>query len=222
MGCALESAGRTAIQGEPGTGKPRLAVATAARQAYHWGHHTTPLFRDGHPQPAWVSGLRRAWLKNPRTLALLGLTPVREPESGRVIAYRRRNGTIIPPEEAGPQALPVLVSTPKKVTKEYAAEVRDAWPEAEVVFLERHSDIHKWMQRCAESRAPAVIAILSHSLTRAFGREWQPVVREKQVTRREPVMEPEKDLLSRLEPDYDERRVLTGYQWRGKGGLYTQ
>src|SRR5260221_4924362 len=222
MGRALGARGRTAIQSEPGTGKTRLAVATAARQAYHWRHRTTQLFRDGHPQPAWVSGLRRAWLKNPRTLALLGFTPVREPESGRVIAYRRKDGTIIPPEEAGPQALPVLVSTPKKVTKEYAAEVRDAWPEGEVVFLERHSDIPKWMQRCAESRAPAVIAILSHSLTRAFGREWRPAVREKRITRCEPVMEPETDLLSRLEPVYDERHVLTGYQWRGKGGLYTQ
>jgi hypothetical protein len=222
MGRALDTGGRTAIQGEPGTGKTRLAVATAARQAYHWWHRNTALFRNGCPQPAWVSGLRRAWLKNPRTLALLGLTPVREPESGRVIAYRRKDGTIIPPEEAGPQALPVLVSTPKKVTKEYAAEVRAAWPEAEVVFLERHSDIPKWMQRCAESRAPAVIAILSHSLTRAFGREWQPVVREKQITRREPVMEPEKDLLPKLAPVYDERHVLTGYRWRESGELYTQ
>jgi len=222
MGRALDASGRSAIQGEPGTGKTRLAVATAARQAYHWRHRNTQLFRDGRPQPAWVSGLRRAWLKNPRTLALLGLTPVREPESGRVIAYRRKDGTIIPPEEAGPQALPVLVSTPKKVTKEYAAEVRAAWPEAEVIFLERHSDIPKWMQRCAESCAPAVIAILSHSLTRAFGREWQPVVREKQIKRREPVMEPEKDLLSRLEPVYDERHVLTGYRWRESGELYMQ
>jgi SAM-dependent methyltransferase len=222
MGRALDASGRTAIQGEPGTGKTRLAVATAARQAYHWRHRNTALFRDGRPQPAWVSGLRRAWLKNPRTLALLGLTPISDTASGRVIAYRRKDGTVIPPEEAGPQALPVLVSTPKKVTKEYAVEVRAAWPEAEVVLLERHSDIPKWMQRCAESRAPAVIAILSHSLTRAFGREWQPVVREKQITRREPVMEPEKDLLPRLEPVYDERHVLTGYCWRKSGELYIQ
>ena len=190
MGRALDASGRSAIQGEPGTGKTRLAVATAARQAYSWRHRNTALFRNGRAQPAWVSGLRRAWLKNPRTLVLLGLTPVRDTASGQVIAYRRKDGSLISPEAAGPQALPVLVSTPKKVTKEYAAEVRAAWPEAEVVFLERHSDIPGWMQRCAESHAPAVIAILSHSLTRAFGREWRPVVREKQITRREPVMEP--------------------------------
>ena len=128
---------------------------------------------------------------------MLGLTPVCDAESGRITAYRRRDGKLILPEEAGPQALPVLVSTPKKVTKEYAAEVRAAWPEAEVVFIDRHSDIPGWMQRCAESHAPAVIAILSHSLTRAFGREWHPVVREKQITRREPILEPEKDLLPR-------------------------
>ena len=116
----------------------------------------------------------------------------------------------------------MLVSTPKKVTKEYAAEVRAAWPEAEVVFLDRHSDIPKWMQRCAESHAPAVIGILSHSLTRAFGREWRPVVREKQITRREPVLEPDRDLLPKLDPVYDERHVLTGYRWKANGELYTE
>ena len=222
MGRALDATARTAIQGEPGTGKTRLAVATAARQAYHWRHRNTALFRQGQTQPAWVRGLRRAWLKNPRTLALLGLTPVRDAASGRITAYRRRDGKLLPPEEAGPQALPVLVSTPKKVTKEYAAEVRAAWPEAEVVFIDRHSDIPGWMQRCAESHAPAVIAILSHSLTRAFGREWHPVVREKQITRREPILEPEKDLLPQLEPVYNEQHVLTGYRWKKSGKLYTR
>ena len=222
MGRALDHSGRTAIQGEPGTGKTRLAVATAARQAYHWRHRNTTLLRGTSPQPDWVSGLRRAWLKNPRTLALLGLSPVHDAASGRVIAYRRRDGTLIPPEEAGPRALPVLVSTPKKVTKEYAVEIRAAWPEAEVLFIDRHRDIFAFMQRCAESHAPAVIGILSHSLTRAFGRAWQPVVHEKQITRREPVIEPEKALLPRLDPVYDERHVLTGYRWKINGELYTQ
>ena len=222
MGRALDVKGRTAIQGEPGTGKTRLAVATAARQAYHWRYRNTALFRDGHQQPAWVRGLRRAWLKNPRTLALLGLTPVQNAERGQIMAYRRQDGTLIPPEEAGPQALPVLVSTPKKVTKEYAAEVRAAWPEAEVVFLDRHSDIPGFMQQCAESSAPAVIGIISHSLTRAFGREWQPVVREKQIVRHVPVLEPEQALLQQLDPVYDGRHVLTGYRWLSSGELYLQ
>ena len=222
MGRALDATARTAIQGEPGTGKTRLAVATAALQAYHWRHRNTALFRQGHTQPAWVRGLRRAWLKNPCTLALLGLTPVRDVASGQITAYRRRDGKLLSPEEAGPQALPVLVSTPKKVTKEYAAEVRAAWPEAEVVFIDRHSDIPGWMQRCAESHAPAVIAILSHSLTRAFGREWHPVVREKQITRRDPILEPENDLLPQLEAVYDEQHVLTGYHWKATGKLYAR
>ena len=222
MGRALDATARTAIQGEPGTGKTRLAVATAARQAYHWRQRNTELFRNAFPQPAWVRGLRRAWLKNPRTLALLGLTPVHDAESGRITAYRRQDGKLLSPEEAGPQALPVLVSTPKKVTKEYAAEVRAAWPEAEVVFIDRHSDIPDWMQRCAESSAPAVIAILSHSLTRAFGREWHPVVREKQITRREPILEPEKNLLPQLEAVYNEQHVLTGYRWKKSGKLYAR
>jgi hypothetical protein len=228
MGRALDTSGRNAINGEPGTGKTRLAMATAARQAYMWRHRNTALFRGqgqnkGVKQPAWMAGLRRAWLKNPRTLALLGLSPVCDSTSGRVVAYRRRSdGALLAPQEAGPRALPVLVCTPKKVTKEYAAEVRAAWPEAEVVFLERHSDIPKWMQRCAVSTAPAVIAILSHSLTRAFGREWRPVVREKQITRREPVLEPQRDLLPKLDPVYSEGRVLTGYRWKANGALYSE
>jgi hypothetical protein len=222
MGRSLDHSGRSAIQGEPGTGKTRLAVATAARQAYQWHHHNTVLFQQGQRQPAWLSSLRRAWLKNPRTLAMLGLTPVRDAASERIIAYRQKDGKMLPPEEAGPQALPVLVSTPKKVTKEYAAEVRAAWPEAEVVFIDRHSDIPIWMQRCAESTAPAVIAILSHSLTRAFGREWHPVVKEKQFTRRESILEPAKELLPKLEPVYNEQGVLTGYRWKASGKLYAR
>ncbi len=94
MGRALDATSRSAIQGEPGTGKTRLAMATAARQAYQWRHRNTALFREERQapgqqqgliekQPAWLSGLRRAWLKNPRTLALLGLSPVRDGQAGK-------------------------------------------------------------------------------------------------------------------------------------------
>jgi len=222
MGRALDHNGRTAIQGEPGVGKTRLATATAARMAYQWRQRTGPLFCGNAAQPAWIRDLRRAWLKNPRTLALMGLAPVYDSASRRIVAYRRADGTEMRPEEVGPQALPVLVSTPKKVTKEYAAEVRAAWPEAEVVFIERHTDIPGFFQRCAVSASPAVIGILSHSLTRAFGREWQPVMREKRITQREPVLEPEEGLLPKLEPAYDERGVLVGYRWKRSGELYTR
>ena len=223
MGRALDMRGCTAIHGEPGTGKTRLGVATAARQAYRWRHRTSSLFRDGqHPQPAWVRGLRQAWLKNPGTRALLGLTPVRDEETGRIVAYRRRDGTVISPEEAGPQALPVLVSTPKKVTKEYALEIRAAWPQTEVMHIAHHSDIPRWLTRCAHSSAPAVIGIVSHSLTRAFGRAWQPVMREKQVKRRVPALDPDSSLLPRLEPVQNAKGMRTGYRWKETGKPFTK
>ena len=153
--------------------------------AYRWRHRNSSLFKqEPGSQPAWIRGLRRAWLKNPRTLALLRLTPVCEEQSGRTVAYRRADGTMLSPEDAGPSALPVLVSTPKKVTKEYAQEIRVAWPEAQVVRIEQYTDIVHWFELCAHCSAPAVIGIVSHSLTRAFGRAWQPVVREKRIVRR--------------------------------------
>ncbi|MGB8345724.1 MAG: DUF6094 domain-containing protein [Ktedonobacteraceae bacterium] len=228
MGRSLDHSGRAAIQGEPGVGKTRLAAAVAACMAYRWRHRNNPLFQQGQEQdnvaaqPAWIRGLRRAWLKNPRTLALLGLEPVRDAETQRVIAYRRADGTRLAPEEAGPRAIPVLVTTPKKVTREYRDEICAAWAEAEVVFIEHHSDIPRWLARCAVSASPVVVGIMSHSLTRAFGRAWQPVVHEKRLTKREPVLEPEEALLPRLDPAYDERGTLVGYRWKKSGERYTR
>jgi hypothetical protein len=228
MGRALDASGRSAIQGEPGTGKTRQAAAVAARMAYQWRHRNTALFRGqgqekGAKQPAWMRQLRRAWLKNPRTLSLLGLAPVREAASGRVVAYRRgSDGALLAPEEAGPRALPVLVATPKKVTKEYAAEVRAAWPEAEVLLVESHRDIPQWLARCAESRAPAVVAVFPHSLTRAFGRAWQPAVIEKEILTEVKVTEPEEAVRTRLRPVTDEGGKLIGYQWKHTGAWYSR
>jgi hypothetical protein len=224
MGRALDQSGRVAIQGEPGVGKTRLTTAVAARMAYQWRHRHGPLFLGQARQPAWMAALRRAWLKNPRTLDLLGLAPVREPETDRIIAYRRADGTQVSPENAGPQALPVLVATPKKVTKEFGNEIVAAWRQsgAEVMQIESHRDIPVWLKRCAESAAPAVIGIVPHSLTRAFGREWQPALLEKAVTREEPVQNPEPHLLPRLVEVYDERHLLTGYRWKVSGQLYTK
>ncbi len=222
LGRSLDTSGRAAIQGEPGTGKTRLAAATAARMAYQWRHRNRPLFAGKAKQPVWIRGLRQAWLKNPRTLALLDLEPVCEPGSRRVIAYRRRDGSLLAPEDAGPKALPVLVATPKKVTKEYAAEVRAAWPQAEVVLIENHRDIPRWMARCASSDAPAVVAIFPHSLTRAFGRAWQPAALEKEILSEVKVTEPEDAVRDRLRPMKDERGVLVGYQWKRTGAWYTR
>jgi hypothetical protein len=232
MGRALDQTGRVAIQGEPGVGKTRLTTAVAARMAYQWRHRNEPeLFEQGQqgqqgrqPQPPWIAGLRRAWLKNPRTLALLGLSPVREPDTGRIVAYRRSDGTLVAPEEAGPRALPVLVATPKKVTKEFGNEICAAWRQSgvEVMHIESHRDIPGFLKRCAESSAPAVIGIIPHSLTRAFGREWQPAMLEQAVTRQEPVLEPEAHLMPRLVEAYDAQHHLSGYRWKTTGKLYTK
>jgi hypothetical protein len=224
MGRALDQTGRVAIQGEPGVGKTRLTTAVTARMAYQWRHRNTQAFLGHVRQPSWMAGLRRAWLKNPRTLELLGLSPVQEPDTGRMLAYRRSDGTLVAPEGAGPQALPVLVATPKKVTKEFGHEIRAAWREsgAEVMLIESHRDIAHWLQRCAESSAPAVIGIVPHSLTRAFGREWHPALVEKAVTRTVPVKEPEAHLLPRLIEAYDEQHLLVGYRWKATGELYTK
>jgi hypothetical protein len=205
LGRSLDVNGRAAIQGEPGTGKTRMGTATAARQAYYWRERSHEFAQ--HRQPAWVRALRRAWLKNPRTLAMLGLEPVygkRLPKTDRgepvveedrslrqIVAYREiASGKLILPEDAGPRALPVLVATPKKVTKEYGREIQAAWPQAEVHLLNRYQDLPAWFKRCAQSSAPAVVGIVSHSLTRAYGCEWQPAVIEHIRVRHVPDLDP--------------------------------
>ncbi len=212
MGRSLDVNGRTAIQGEPGTGKTRMGTASAARQAYMWRHRQHEF--AAHRQPAWVGNLRRAWLKNPRTLAILNIEPVygyrlaqtqkREPvvqedaSSRHIVAYRElRSGKLILPEDAGPHALPVLVATPKKVTKEYANEIKAAWPQAEIFGINSYQDIPRWLQRCAESTAPAVVGIFSHSVTRAYGCDWHPATTERVRVRHRPDLNPpnQRDLL---------------------------
>ncbi len=221
MGRSIDVKGRTAIQGEPGTGKTRLATATAARMAYQWRQRISE-FRHT-TQPAWMRDLRRAWLKNPTTLAMLGLEAVHDPKTGQVVAYRDvQTQRLMAPEAAGPVALPVLVSTPLKVTKEYAREIRAAWPEADVLFIEKHSDIPGFMQRCAVSSAPAVIAIVSHSLTRAFGREWQPSVLERTSRSVVPDLDPDAALTPSLEPVYDHKDRLVGFRCKDSGDLLTK
>ena len=233
MGRTLDERGLVAIQGEPGTGKTRLAAATAARQAYEWRWQAT---WEGKKQPAWMRNLRRTWLKNPRTLAMLHLEPVygerlpnsgthaaqisEDASSGRIVAYRRTNsGVIVLPERAGPTALPVLVSTPKKVTKEYEKEIRAAWPEAETILVQNYQDIVRWLERCAFSQAPAVIAICSHSQSQpqGSGRSWEPAMIEKQRARTELVVQPDEALLPFLEPMFDAYNEIIGYRSRETG-----
>ena len=239
MGRSLDRRGRTAIQGEPGTGKTRLATATAARQAYRWRHRNTPTFKQSE-QPAWVKNLRRAWLKNARTLAMLGLEPVygqhakgarggkgtvvHDRTSRQIVAYRElATGHLLAPEDAGPKALPVLITTPLKVTKEYGKEITAAYPQAEVIPIESHRDVQRWFERCATSSAPVVFGMFSHSTTRAFGREWKPAVREKVHTTQVPELDPDPSLRGTLELVYDERKhKLVGYRVKATGKLLTR
>lgn len=235
MGLSLDVTGRTAIQGEPGTGKTRLGTGSAARQAYRWRYRDHDFARDR--QPAWVKRLRRAWLKNPRTLAMLGLEPVygerlpatsqgapqirEDPTSHQLVAYREiQTGTLVLPEDAGPRALPVLVTTPKKVTKEYGKEIHAAWPQAEVIDIDSYQDIPRFMQRCAQSTAPAVIGIFSHSATRAFGCTWEPAVQERVQLAWVPDLDPPDRAV--LEAVCDRQGLVHGYRVPGTDRLITK
>jgi catechol 2,3-dioxygenase-like lactoylglutathione lyase family enzyme len=236
MGRSLDVKGRTAIQGEPGTGKTRMGTASAARQAYRWRYRNDAF--TGRRQPAWIKRMRRAWLKNPLALKLLQLTPVygyrlpnegdvaqilEDPISEQIVAYRQTmTGQYLLPDDAGPAALPVSVTTPKKVTKEYAREIRAAWPQAEVVAIEHYTDIRHWMQRCVESRAPVVVGVFSHSQNRAFGREWMPAVLEKTTVRLEPDLDPPEEMREELVPILDAHDRVVEYRYRGSGALYTR
>ena len=165
---------------------------------------------------------------------MLGLQPVYgqrvkdavilDPASRQIVAYRElATGQLIAPEDAGPKALPVLVTTPLKVTKEYGKEITAAYPQAEVVHIESHRDVHRWLERCATSCAPVVFGIFSHSTTRAFGREWKPAVREKVYKAQVPELDPDPDIKGALELVYDERKhKLVGYRVKATGKLLTK
>jgi hypothetical protein len=60
---ALNAFGRTAINGEPGTGKTRIHIALMALFAHLW-QEREGMFR-GRKLPRWVKRLRRAWKANP-------------------------------------------------------------------------------------------------------------------------------------------------------------
>jgi hypothetical protein len=64
--------------------------------------------------------------------------------------------------------------------------------------------------------------VFPHSLTRAFGRAWQPAVLEKEILTEVKVTEPEDAVRDRLKPMKDDRGVLVGYQWKRTGEWYTR
>ncbi len=169
---SLNRCGRTAIQGEPGTGKTRMHIALMALFAFVWHARDGVLAQPGRKLPFWVKRLRRAWKANRRTIG------------------------------DAPRALPLMVVTPMRVVPVWEKEIAAAWPEAEVIVIDDQHDVARWMQRCAQSFAPAVIAIFSQSKTRAFGRAWQPAVIEKTHTVQVP------DLDAPGEPVSDGNRVI--------------
>jgi hypothetical protein len=184
MFLALASKRRVAIQGQPGTGKTRLLIALMAQNAYYWQtlrrdetgaaaeeeqaqttwralpeaeqtkatlralrqQYHTPKTLLGKKQPAWVQPFKVAWRSNPRVGSNL------------------------------PHTLPQAITTPKRVTTTWEREISGAWPEAEIVVVEDYTDIARWMERCAVSTAPTVIAIISQSLTAPGRITWTSAV----------------------------------------------
>jgi hypothetical protein len=108
--------------------------------------YRTPKTLLGRKQPAWVQPFKVAWHSNGRVGPNL------------------------------PHALPQAITTPKRVTTTWEREIKGAWPEAEVVVVEDYTDIARWMERCAVSSAPSVIAIISQSLTSPGRITWTTAV----------------------------------------------
>ncbi|NJM09139.1 hypothetical protein HC891_27475 [Candidatus Gracilibacteria bacterium] len=121
-------------------------------------------------KPRWARRLAKAWKANPHT-------------QGRA-----------------PKALPIWIAPPKRVIPTWQREIAGAFPAAEVLVIRDHTDVDRWLARCAESAAPAVIAIISHSTKAATGLRWLPAVAERTTTIREPDLDPPADLLPYLEP----------------------
>jgi hypothetical protein len=184
MFMALARKRRVAIQGQPGTGKTRMIIALMAQNAAYWQtlrreeaaaaqeeaqaqadwralptaeqtkaalrtlrrQQRTPKTVLGKQQPAWVQPFKVAWRSNPRVGPTL------------------------------PHALPQAITTPKRVTTTWEREIAGAWPEAETIIVESYTDIARWMERCAVSSAPTVIAIISQSLTSPGRITWTTAV----------------------------------------------
>jgi hypothetical protein len=98
-------------------------------------------------------------------------------------------------------------------------EIAGAWPEAEVLVIDDHTDVRRWMERCAVSDAPAVVAIFPQSKTRAFGRAWQPAVLSKGRPVRVFDLKPAPELLPGLEPVTNDKGKLVAYTITATGAF---
>lgn len=167
-------------------------------------------------------------------LEAVGLAPALcDRATKRVVAYRdlraeAGDGALIyplaRPGAVEPGALPFLVAAPRRtLITGWVREIKSAWPQAEVMVIEDHLDVLIWMQRCAASTAPAVVALFPHSLTRAFGREWKPAVIERKVEVTVPDLEPEDaGILADYEPVYSDSGELQRYQHLVSGETLTK
>ncbi|HEU4329456.1 MAG TPA: DUF6094 domain-containing protein [Roseiflexaceae bacterium] len=135
----------------------------------------------GQRQPAWARKLRRAWRAN-RHL----------------------------PGDA-PRALPVWIAAPKRVLPTWRDELAAAYPDAEVMTIRDHRDVDRWLARCAESDAPVVVALISHSTKAATGLRWVPAVEQHYHAVVVADLNPPADLRPQLEP-IQERGEIVGYR----------
>lgn len=145
----------------------------------------------GTRQPAWVRRLAKAWKANPHT-------------QGRA-----------------PRALPIWIAPPKRVIPTWRSELAAAFPAAEVLVIRDHTDVDRWMRRCAESDAPVVVALISHSTKAATGLRWQPAVLPRARAQVVPDLDPPADALPDLEPIRC-RGAITGYRSRSTGAIRTR
>lgn len=85
-----------------------------------------------------------------------------------------------------------------------------------MLVIRDHTDVDRWMARCATSDAPAVIALISHSTKAATGLRWQPAVRTRTTVSRVPDLNPPDESLPYLEEVTEGRRgTLVAYRdWR--------
>jgi hypothetical protein len=121
-----------------------------------------------------------------------------------------------------PKALPIWIAPPKRVIPTWRREIAGAFPDAEVLVIRDHRDVDRWMARCVESDAPAVIALISHSTKAATGLRWQPAVRTRTTITQVPNLDPPAALLPELEPVTEPRRGhLVAYRYRGTKKIYT-
>lgn len=220
---ALGTLGFAAEQGKPGTGKTLTTINTMALLATQYRHRPTNIVRtqdDGQvayqlvdmqktlcedevrsfvgqwevegehkrwinrSAPGWIKKLRAAWRHHPHLA------------------------------DAGPQALPLFITCPKRVTRSaWEREIKTAWPQAEVIQVGSRTDLDRVFVRASVSASPAVIGIIPHSLTRAFTLTVLPDVTEDSITvsindlsdnaaeRGEPVLDKDERVLGYRDPE---------------------